>query len=117
MTQGPITSVANRVTYYTLLQAEITSTERTVSTHENRSFADYDILFFVVKRGNWARATQILPCPLFISGTFNSSLTEVDSVNAQRWYEATYVSNTSVKIRCSSNANNAAIYIYGIKAV
>lgn len=105
------------IEYYTLLYSEVTPTQTTVTTEQNRKFSDYDILFFIVKRGDYTRVTQILTSPLFRNGGFIPTLNEVDSLNVQRWYEVRFVSDTSAKVQSSSNATDAYVYIYGMKVV
>ena len=105
------------INYYTLLYSSITPTQTTVTTEQNRKFSDYNILFFIVKRGDYTRTTQILTSPLFRNGGFIPNLTEVDSLNIQRWYEVRFVSDTSVKVQSSSNVTDAYVYIYGMKVV
>lgn len=107
----------NNKDYFTLINAEsITSTARTVTLYNGRNLDDYKYALAVVKRGSYYRASMLLPVPLF-SASGNFSLTEVDSVNTQRWYEIKFVSSTSVTIQASSNVSDAEIWLYGINKI
>ena len=108
--------INDKLDYYTLLNGEsVTSNLTNKTLYGSRSLSDYHLILAVVKRGGVMRSSLMTVRGLFTQNTDVISLTEVDSVNTQRWYEIKYVDSTTVSIQCSSNASgNADIYLYGL---
>lgn len=103
--------------FFTLLnQEEPTGTATSVTLYNGRKFSDYPLLLFMYTRGAYFRATQIIPKNTFAAGTYGVSMSDVDSVNTQRWCEVKYIDDTHVTLQCSSNAvgTNTKVYLYGI---
>lgn len=100
--------------YYTLVNGEsVTSTIKTITLLNSRKLSDYRFLLACAKRGDFYRGALVIPRSYFIAGV-GMSMTEVDSVNAQRWYEIKYVSDTQVTIQASANVSDAYVYLLGI---
>ena len=115
MATGTIKKQFVGLTNWTLLNGGVPTTSvSNWDLYGSRKISDFDILYAVACRGDYVRASQIMPRSLFTQG-YIFSLTEVDSLNTQRWYEITYVTDTRVKIQKSSSASEACkLYLYGI---
>lgn len=100
--------------YYTLVNGEpVTNTVKTITLLNSRKLSDYKFLIATIKRGDYYRDTCIIPRSYLVAGV-GISMTEVDSVNAQRWYEIKYVSDTQVTIQASANVSDAYIALLGV---
>lgn len=100
--------------YYTLVNGEsVTSTIKTITLLNSRKLSDYKFLLACVRRGNYYRDALVIPRSYF-GAEIGISMTEVDSVNAQRWYEIKYISDTQVTIQASANVEGAYIALLGV---
>jgi hypothetical protein len=100
--------------YYTLVNGErVVSTIRTITLLNGRKLSDYKFLIATVRRGDYYRATCIMPRSYLVAD-IGISMTEVDSSNTQRWYEIKYVSDTQVTIQASANTDSAYIALLGV---
>lgn len=115
-TQDVATKVDILPNYWSLFSDLNTSnTIKTLNVVSGRKISDFSILFAIVIRGNYERASAIIPVGRFTDGMW-VSLTEVDSAKTQRWYEVKYVDDTHVTVQCSSNATGSEVHIYGLGA-
>lgn len=90
----------------------IPTTEKTYTTYQSRKFSDYEVLMFVCMAGGYVRNSITIPRKVFDQQKVE--VMYVDSANAQRYVDFTLVSDTSFKVKGSSNtATGATFGIYG----
>ena len=91
---------------------KIPTTEKTYATFDSRKFSNYEILMFVCTAGGSVRNTITIPRLIFEQQ--NIELMYVDSANTQRYVTFKRNSDTSFKVKGSTNtANDATFGIYG----
>ena len=118
MASGTIKKSISMLDYETLLNGVSPSTTSESKTiYNGRKLSDYVLYIATVIRGGGVRCSVAVPRANFLTNSDWISMTEVDSVNTQRWYEIHKSSDTQVTIQKSNSASsdNVIIYLYGIK--
>ena len=113
---GALSTLNGKATYYSLGSNAgidtITTTSTNHTLYNSRKFSDYSLLV-VTAYDSYARASIVLPSSVFISPQ-PINISWVDSVNAQRWAELAYVSDTSYSLVGNAGANGKYIRLIGM---
>lgn len=81
---------------YQLFAGSLSNTAKTITSYAGRKISDYALIIIMVYRNSIVRGTLLVP--VSVLKTMRLNITEVDSINTQRWYECGYVSDTSITV-------------------
>ena len=106
----------SKLDYYTIVNGAIISTTKTSQVlYNSRKLSDYHYILIIAYDTNGYRSSMFLPRGMFTSSTsVYSSLTWVDSTNAQFWVEVTYQNDTHVYIQGKANTAGKYLNMYGM---